>query len=219
MTDMNFDDYAEMLPAYVNGTLAPADRVRLQSALEQSPDLRAELVEIEAISSLVKAGPVSDPSPVDMDARLNRLLAQTQTIAQVRPMVSAEPSLWQKCMNWLATPSLRPAYAMALIALVAIQGGVLTQVLRQPSPAYGTLSGGDEKQAIKPQILIQFKDDVPVKDVSALLAKEGLRMVGGPIENSYELGAKDTAFSPEALDACLIRLKASPLVSFAEKAA
>jgi hypothetical protein len=219
MTDMNFDDYAEMLPAFVNGTLAPADRARLQTELAQSPELRAELVEIEAISSLVKAGPVSDPSPVDMDGRLNRLLAQTQTIAQVRPMVSAEPSLWQKCMNWLATPSLRPAYAMALIALVAIQGGVLTQVLRQPSPAYGTLSGGDEKQAIKPQILIQFKDDASVKDVSALLAKEGLRMVGGPVENSYELSAKDTPFSPEALDACLIRLKASPLVSFAEKAA
>jgi anti-sigma factor RsiW len=219
MTDINFDDYAEMLPAYVNGTLALADRARLQTALAASSQLRAELAEIEAISSLVKAGAVSDPSPVDMDARLNRLLAQTQTIAQERPIVSAEPSLWQKCKSWLATPSLRPAYAMALIAVVAIQGGVLTQVLRQPSPAYGTLSGGEEKLAVKPQILIQYKDDASVKDVSALLTKEGLRVVGGPIENSYELGAKDTAFSPEALDACLIRLKASPLVSFAEKAA
>jgi anti-sigma factor RsiW len=219
MTDMNFDDYAELLPAYVNGTLAPVQRAQLQSALAGSADLRAELAEIEAISSLVKAGPVSNPSPVNIDARLNRLLAQTQTMAQERPIVSAEPSLWQKCMNWLATPSLRPAYAMALIALVAIQGGVLTQVLRQPSSTYGTLSGGTEKQTTKPQILIQFKDDTSVNDVSALLTKEGLRMVGGPVEDSFELAAKDTAFSPEALDACLIRLKASPLVSFAEKAA
>jgi anti-sigma factor RsiW len=219
MTDKNFDDFAERLPAYVNGTLTGADRTQVEAALAASAELREELADITAISAMVKAGVQSDLTPVDVDTRLGRLLEQTQTLAQERPRFLAQPSIWQKFATWVATPNMRPAYAMALIALAVIQGGVLTQVLNQPKPEYGSLSGSNPKALVKPQIIIQFADVAPMKQVTDLLAKEGLRLVSGPVENIYELASAGTALSDAEVEARIAKLRASPLIAFVDKAA
>jgi anti-sigma factor RsiW len=219
MTDKNFDDFAELLPAYVNGTLAGAEHTQVEAALAASVELRDELADIEAISAMVKAGVQSDLAPVDAEMRLGRVLEQTQTSAQERPRAFTQPSIWQKFATWVATPNMRPAYAMALMALVVIQGGVLTQVLNQPKPEYGSLSGGNPKALVKPQIIIQFSDAAPMKQVTDLLANEGLRLVSGPVENIFELASAGTVLSDAELDTCIAKLRASPLVAFVDKAA
>jgi anti-sigma factor RsiW len=219
MIDKSLDEYEDWLPAYVNGTLDRQQSHELEAALAHSQPLRVELDATRAFAALVKAGVRDDLAPADVDTRLARLMAQTADMPQERTRAVERPSMWQTFTGWLTAPSLRPAYAMALIAVVAIQGGILTQVLNQPKPDYGSLSGPEKPVPVKPQLIIQFSDTVTVKDLNALLVGERLRIIGGPVEGVYEVAPSGPALSASELEACITRLRASPRVIFVDKAA
>ena len=74
----SFDALAALLPFYVNGSLPPEQHARVAAALARTPELRAELVEVQAVAALVEVGGaelVGDDMAAPA-ARLEKLIAR-----------------------------------------------------------------------------------------------------------------------------------------------
>ena len=70
-------DIEALLPFYANGWLSPADRARVESALDGSPRLSAELAAVRDLAAAVRAdGETMAPTPPASAERLARLLAR-----------------------------------------------------------------------------------------------------------------------------------------------
>jgi hypothetical protein len=78
------------------------------------------------------------------------------------------------------------------------------------------LASGPASGAARGGIIITLRDDANWAAVSQLLIREGLSILSGPHDGALTLS---NAAKGAALDAQIIRLKASPLVASADKAA
>ncbi|UOD50369.1 hypothetical protein [Orrella daihaiensis] len=85
----------ELLPFYLNGTLADADRQFVQDALREQPDLSSSVAFSERIQQAVQAlAPEQAPDP----ARINRLLAR---LSNAKPQIKTLPSHNRWFSGWL----------------------------------------------------------------------------------------------------------------------
>ncbi len=76
MMPMEDEDTEELLPAYIAGELADAERARVEEALARSPRLRAELARYERLFVLLAAAAVEGvETPAGLEGRIVRQLA------------------------------------------------------------------------------------------------------------------------------------------------
>ena len=102
----------EALHAYHDGELGPWARRRMQRRLDRSPELRRELVELEAMSTLVRESAPEVAVP-DLWSGIERGLA----VADAERRVAAEASGARGgALEWL----FRPAAAMLAAAMCLI---------------------------------------------------------------------------------------------------
>ena len=69
------EDVKRLLPAYVAGELAEADRARVEAALARSPRLRAELARYTRLFALLAAARGEVRSPAGLEGRIVRQVA------------------------------------------------------------------------------------------------------------------------------------------------
>lgn len=228
MTETEFEEVALLLPFYVNGSLGDADIARVDTALAQSPELREELADIQALSSLVSAGGQqweAERVPAGED-RLGRLMdriaaeprktAQTVTApAEKQHVITAEhrkPGFFAS----LFQPAWKPAFAaMALVAMA--QGVMLYDGLGSPDNNNGefqTASGPDNaSQAVSDfRVLLRIAPSAPWADVESLLADYELTIINGPSDGVVEVAA-GTDLTVAEQKALMNSLKSSSAIS------
>lgn len=227
--DPDFENLSLLLPFYVNGTLGADDTAKVDAALATSPELRDELTEIGRLAQGVKTGG-RDVGQGD-DVRVERVaakLAHVPASAAVAVAVSGEKL--GGILAFLHPRSWHPAVALSLAVAAVAQAGMIANLngennersskiasleKRLGEVEFQLASGPGGGVAQKASIILQLSPDAPWSAIEALLANEGLEIVGGPSDGALLLSsdAKDAA-----LDLQIIRLKSSALIAAADKA-
>jgi anti-sigma factor RsiW len=203
-------DLLELIPFYVNGTLAPADRARIDAALATSAALRAELEAEQALAVEVRSsGREWLPGEAETEARLATMQAQLEAAEQPKRM--AENPHRASLLAMLHPRNWHPAVALALAVAVAAQGAWIVSKSRQES--YQVAGGGDGGQtANTARLVVRIKPEASWGEVEALLDRLDLQVVSGPDDGRLIL-------RPARRDAdaaqLAVQLSASPLIAFA----
>ncbi len=224
------DELAMLLPFYVNRTLGPADAARVEVALARSSELRAELSIIHDLAQKLKAGGrevtiQQEPDDHRLAAVLGRIDDKPAAVVAAPP---ARPGLG-KLLAFLNPQRWHPAVALSLMLAVGGQTvfiGNLAATKRSNSQEIASLNKqvGDLQYALASgpegvhpgNVVVQLRPDAGWAAVAALLGKEGLTIVGGPSDGTLTLSSDAKG---AALQALITRLRASPLVTAADKAA
>ncbi len=227
----DYDPLALLLPFYVNGTLDAADCAQIDAALANSPELRDELALLSGIARAVKkGGRVMTEESDHSEARLEKMLGQLEDKAPAhQPAPAPQPEGLAGMLGFLNPKRWHPAVSLALAALAIAQGVAIANLNQGTSEKTAQIaslqkrvgdlefelaSGPDGNK--RGSILIQIKGDAPWAEIESLLGKEGLSIVSGPSDGALTVSsdAKDAA-----LDALITRLRSSPLIASADKAA
>lgn len=108
---MNLADLRELLPLYADGELDAARRARLEAALADSPDLRAELLRWRALRECARRSLAQVAVPDQLESLLREHLAaskpvfRTQKLLRVGGLVGIAAAVWLALL-WL--PGLLP---------------------------------------------------------------------------------------------------------------
>lgn len=182
MSEINM---AELLPFWVNGSLAPDEAAAVDAAVRADGRLADEAAFLRGLRDRMRA---EDPgfSPGELGlARLKRSIA-AQGTTPARPM----------------RVSLATAVAACLVA--AALGVVLPKAFAPAPVEYLQASGGDSAT-----LAVMLQPEARLSDLSALLLAEGLVIVDGPSAvGLYSLAP----FDPETADLAALadRLRAHP---------
>lgn len=161
--------FTELLPFYVNGTLSEADRRWVDEQLQADAHARAELEFMQALRGEVIEQAPKVPSTIG--------LARTLTL------IGGDRPSWRERVAgfFFGGSGLRPALALGLLAVVAIQGGVIASLLGSADDDAGALRSGQTVVVQDgPLLKLNFAATASEADIRfALLAVQGT-LVGGP---------------------------------------
>lgn len=223
------DELVGLLPFYVNNRLSEPERRQINSALANSNELRAELDEQVAIAKAVKQqGEMMMAGAKDPKVRLAAVVAQLETNAP-EPKPAAPRANLRSLLSFLGPAKWHAAVSLSLAVAVAGMGGTLiaqneagqarevqmAALEKRLSDAEFQLASGPGGGIVRGNIMLQLRDTAPWAAVETLLSEQGLTIVGGPSDGALTLSSEAKA---AALDAVIVRLKASPLVASVDKA-
>jgi hypothetical protein len=209
---MNDEHLDELLPFYVNGTLAEAERARVEAWLQAHPEARAELRWYESLQARLREEPVPVSEEVGLERALQRIRTEGPAPQGVRR--AAQPGFLEQLRGWLASlvpqAIVRPALAGA-VALVAVQGVVILQLMERhedDSTELRTLRSGTAVAEQGPYLKLNFKADAREADIRLLLVGIHGSLAAGP----GQLGDYYVRVPAQQLDAITAQLKSSPIV-------
>ncbi len=115
------EKFNELLPWYVNGTLGEADRQWVEQHLAAHPEAREELAWHQALQAHVQRDVPAVPASVGLARTLHLIRGDRPTVGE-----------W--ITGFFASLGMRPGLALAGVALMAVQGGLIHHLL-QPGDA------------------------------------------------------------------------------------
>jgi hypothetical protein len=180
MTTTRFD---ELLPFYVNGTLAEADRAWVDDYLRDHPHARAELHWTRSLQTRLHEDVPAVSSEVGMARALARI--HTDGPQPQRARRAAEPTLFERFSAWMSSvvpqPVLRPAFAGA-IAVVALQAVAIVHLLgeREDDASQIRAMQGAAVADKGPYLKLNFKPDAREADIRLLLVEVNGNLAAGP---------------------------------------
>lgn len=182
---------------WVNGSLDPAARARMQAHLGHCAECRAALRFEERLATQIRgADEVLSFAPQGGYAKLKTRIALARDDAATSPVAPAPRP----------APSLRRTLQLqaAAIAVLALTVGWLVM---RPSPApYETHTRDTGNPAVSgPQLQIVFARDLPVATARARLADLGARVLEGPSAAGVYRIVLDPGTDAEAVAAALAR--------------
>jgi anti-sigma factor RsiW len=111
------DRFNELLPWYVNGTLDDADRTWMEQHLAAHAEAREELAWFRSLQAQMRQDAPAVPQSIGL-ARTLRLIRGDR------------PTLAERFSGFFAALGMRPGLALAGLALMAVQGGVIHHLLQ-----------------------------------------------------------------------------------------
>lgn len=191
--------FEELLPWYVNGSLGAEDRAWVEAYLAQNPEARSELDWYRSLQARVQENTPPVPATIG--------LARTMRLIQ-----GDRPTFAERVGAFFGNFGMRPSYAIAGLALMAIQGGVILNLLgnaREDADEIRALHAVAVKEA--PMLKVSFAPDAKEADIRMLLVQVQGELAGGPGQlGDYYLrvpaGSEATA---------LARVQAAPIVQAA----
>lgn len=201
------DDVESLLPWYVNGTLAAADRARVERELERDASLRAALAFWRQTAQSQHASAMPAAEDVGLARTLARIRAESAPAAP--RLAQPAPSLWQRLFGgtWL-----KPAFAAAL-AVIVVQSGLLLapERMQYRGAAPADTPSTDAMLAARVTLRVVFDPSVTEGQLRITLAAANAWLVGGP----GDAGEYWLSVAPEQAEAALETLRTSGVVSAA----
>ena len=191
--------FEELLPWYANGTLGAEDRAFVETYLEQHPEARGELEWYRSLQQRVQENAPAVPATIGL-ARAMRLIQGDR------------PTFAERVSAFFGNFGLRPSYAMAALAVVAVQGGVILNLLGDVQ------DNADEIRSLRavrveegPMLKISFAPDARESDIRMLMVQVGGELAGGP----GQLGDYYLRVPAGSEAAALAKVKAATIVQAA----
>jgi anti-sigma factor RsiW len=232
-----FEELELLLPFYVNGTLGADDRLKVEQALASAPHLRASLGQQVQLSQRLKVEGETWLEPCEsLDDQLSVIWARIDDLAippaphKPKEKVTPQRKSFSELLSFLSPNHWHPAVSLALAVAVLAQGAFLIGWATNRT-AQGTtvaslqkrvhelefqLASGPDGPTALGNIIVQLDERALWSDVEVLLKAQGLSIVGGPNDGTLTLS---TPAQGDALDDTIVKLRASPLVASADKAA
>jgi len=179
-TTSRFD---ELLPFYVNGTLAEGERAWVDDYLREHPAARAELHWARSLQSRLHEDVPAVSSEVGMDRALARIRREGPVPHGVRQ--AAQPSLWRRLGDrvgaWMPQPVLRPAFAGA-VAVAVLQAVAIVHLLGEREDDVEQIRAMQASTVSEqgPYLKLNFKADAREADMRLLLVELDGTLAGGP---------------------------------------
>jgi len=181
-----------LLPWYVTGKLARADRERVEAYLARHPELASQLTLIE--EELDETFRVNEAIPLPSARAADRLLAEIG-----RPSTAG---LWTRAKTWvedlIAAPApagLRWATTAAAVVILVQAVAIGALLTRGGDAGYQTASGTASPAAEGTFVLVRFADGAPAKAIADALTELDATVVDGPKAGLFRvrIGPKDMA--------------------------
>lgn len=177
------DQFDELLPFYVNGTLGEADRKWVDAYLQAHPQAGAELDRCRTLQQRIRADVPAVSSEVGLDRALGRIRREGPAPQLARR--AAQPTLWERLGDWFSSlvprPVLKPAFAAAL-AVVAVQGVVIFQMAAERDDEASLIRSLPPGQVAEqgPYLKVNFRSDAREADIRLLLVEVHGSLAAGP---------------------------------------
>lgn len=196
----------EVLPWFVNGTLDPAERSRVERHVTECAACRAELNMLYELQAIVQ----SDRAAA---APLEPLTAvHAEPIRPAAPLGVADRGWLRR--YWGAMSFSTRALVAAQCVVIAALTGLLVGIDRAPPAAYRTLTSPPPAVRSEDTVVVVFSDATIQGAVRQLLERVHGRVVDGP----NRAGALSVNVPHGQLADALRQLRASPDVRLAEPA-
>lgn len=162
------DRFEELLPWYVNGSLGAEDRAFVEAYLEQHPEVRGELDWYRSLQRRVQENAPAVPATLGL-AKAMRLIQGDR------------PTFSERVSAFFGNLGMRPAYALAGLAIVAVQGGVILQLLGDVHDNADEIRALNAKRVDEgPMLKISFAPDAKETDIRMLVIQLRGELAGGP---------------------------------------
>ena len=162
------DRFEELLPWYVNGSLGAEDRAFVEAYLEQHPEVRGELDWYRSLQRRVQENAPAVPATLGL-AKAMRLIQGDR------------PTFSERVSAFFGNMGMRPAYAIAGLAIVAVQGGVILQLLGDVHDNADEIRALNAKRVDEgPMLKISFAPDAKETDIRMLVIQLRGELAGGP---------------------------------------
>ncbi len=162
------EKFSELLPWYVNGTLNAEDRAWVESYLKEHPAARAELEWYRSLKSKIQDSVPQVPATVG--------LAKTMLLIR-----GDRPTLAERISAFFGDFALRPAMALGMFAVLAVQSGVIFNMMQQADEDEMQIRALKAVQVEEgPLLKVNFAPEAKEADIRfALVAVQGT-LAGGP---------------------------------------
>ena len=195
--------FEELLPWYANGSLGAEDRAWVEAYMVQHPESRSELDWYRSLQARVQENAPAVPATIG--------LARTMRLIQ-----GDRPTLAERIGAFFGNFGMRPSYALAALAVMAVQGGVIVNMLGSARES------ADEIRALHavrveegPMLKISFAPDAKESDIRMLVVQVHGELAGGP----GQLGDYYLRVPAGSEAAALAQVKAASIVQAASLAA
>lgn len=194
--------FDELLPWYANGTLNDEERAWVDRYLAEHPESRAELDWYRSLSHKLRETAPAVPETIG--------LAKAMTLIR-----GDRPTLAERVSAFFAGFGMRPAVALAGLAIVAVQGGIIFNLMQSSRDDAAELRSlratvTDEGPVLK----VNFSPQAREADIRLLLVSINGRLTGGP----GQLGDWYVAVPKGQEAAAADKLKGQPIVLAVELA-
>jgi anti-sigma factor RsiW len=191
--------FEELLPWYANGSLGAEDRAWVDAYLQQHPEAKSELDWYRSLQARVQESAPAVPPTIGL-ARAMRLIQGDR------------PTLSERIGAFFGNLGMRPSYALAGLALVMVQGGVILNLLgnaREDADQIRALNAVRVEEG--PMLKISFAPDAKEADIRMLVVQVGGELAGGP----GQLGDYYLRVPAGSEAAALAKVQSAPIVQAA----
>jgi anti-sigma factor RsiW len=191
--------FEELLPWYANGSLGAEDRAWVDAYLQQHPEAKSELDWYRSLQARVQENAPAVPPTIGL-ARAMRLIQGDR------------PTLAERIGAFFGNLGMRPSYALAGLALVMVQGGVILNLLgnaREDADQIRALNAVRVEEG--PMLKISFAPDAKEADIRMLVVQVGGELAGGP----GQLGDYYLRVPAGSEAAALAKVQSAPIVQAA----
>jgi len=165
---MSTERFNELLPWYVNRTLSEEDRAWVERHLAEHPEARAELDWYGSLQSKMQENTPAVPATIGL-AKVMRLIQGDR------------PTIAERISAFFGDFGMRPAMALAGFALVAIQGGVIFNLMIDAQDVESEIRALKATRVEEgPMLKVNFAPDAKEADIRYLLMTVHGNLAGGP---------------------------------------
>lgn len=160
--------FDELLPFYANGTLGDEDRAWVDRYLAEHPESRAELDWYLSLSERLRDSAPAVPDTIG--------LARAMTLVH-----GDRPTFSERVASFFGVFGLRPATAFAGLAIFALQGGLILNLLdeaQDDATEIRSLRASVTDEG--PMLKLNFAPDAKEAEIRMLLVKVQGQLAGGP---------------------------------------
>lgn len=175
------DHFDELLPWYVNGTLAQDDRMWVDEFMRRHPDAASEFRMQQMLRTTLHENAAAIPADIGLDTLLKRVRQERRAAPSTGLLARLNEMLGRFFAGFLLTPATATAFAV-IVAQAGVIGVLLTGGEQDAAPEYARMRAieGPAAALEGPFLKINFDSNARESDLRFALISVGGTLVAGP---------------------------------------